>query len=146
MTRQMTMGRGELSHKKKKCKLSDAEIEEKLGISRKRHEDRNNICNDLPTGKLKIKDPSRDKMLYVDDAGREWRRNPDIFSSYHQPMPMLHALFHSIVDGLIFCIDFPVPNMKFISINDDGTWSEVICDRYTGELIVDPKYFGTSNF
>ncbi|KAL3926398.1 MAG: hypothetical protein SGARI_005626, partial [Bacillariaceae sp.] len=107
---------------------------------------RNDICNELPTGKLRIKDPSKDKMLYVDDAGREWRRNPDIVSSYHQPMSMPGAVFHSIVDMIICCVDFPVPNMKFISINEDGTWSEVICNRYTGELIVDPKYFGTSNY
>jgi len=136
----------ELSRKTKKTKKTDAEIEAMLGISRKKHESRNDICNDLPTGKMKIKDPAVDKMLYVDDAGRDWRRNPDIFSSYHQPMPMIHAVFHSIVDATIFCVDFPVPNMKFISENDDGTWSEVICNRYTGELIVDPKYFGTSNF
>ena len=140
------MPKQELSRKTKKHKLTDDEIEAKLGISRRKHEDRNNICNDLPTGKLRIKDFNKDKMLYVDDAGRDWRRNPDIFSSYHQPMSMINAVFHSIVDAVIFCVDFPVPNMKFISLNEDGTWSEVICNRYTGELIVDPKYFGTSNF
>ena len=80
------------------------------------------------------------------NAGREWRRNPDLFSSYHQPMSMLNALFHSLVDMVIFCVDFPVPNMKFIALNDDQTYSEIICNRYTGELIVDPRYFGTSNF
>lgn len=142
-----TVGRQELSRsrKPKKHSLSDHQIEQKLGISRDRHENRNDICNDLPTGKLKIKDPSN-KMLYVDDADREWRRNPDIFSSYHQPMSLINAVFHSLVNTIIFCIDFPVPNMKFISLNDDTTWSEVICNRYTGELIVDPRYFGTSNF
>jgi len=132
--------------KVKNTRKSDAEIEEKTGISREKHENRNEICNDLPTGKLRIKPGQTDKMLYVDDAGREWRRNPDIFSSYHQPMSMPSALFHSLVDMLIFCVDFPVPNMKFISINEDQTYSEVIANRYTGELIVDPKYFGTSNY
>lgn len=146
MRRLSTIHREELSRRKTKCKLSDDEIEAKIGCSRARHENRNGEINDLPTGKMKIKDPSKDKMLYVDDAGREWRRNPDIFSSYHQPMSMPNAVFHSIIDALIFCVDFPVPNMKFISINNDGTWSEVICNRYTGELIVDPKYFGTANF
>lgn len=136
----------ELKRTKKKSKLTDAEIEAKTGISREKHESRNNICNDMPTGKMKIKDPSVDKMLYVDDAGREWRRNPDIFSSYHQPMSLMGAICHSIIDALIFCVDFPVPNMKFISENEDKTWSEIVCNRYTGELIVDPKYFGTSNF
>jgi len=140
------MVKQELSRKPKKHSKTDHQIEEKLGISRDRHENRNDICNDLPTGKLKIKDSSKDKMLYVDDADREWRRNPDIFSSYHQPMSLINAIFHSLVDAIIFCVDFPVPNMKFISINDDNTWSEVICNRYTGELIVNPKYFGTSNF
>lgn len=131
--------------KVKKTKKTDEEIEAQCGISRERHENRNDECNELPTGKLRMSE--HDKMLYIDDAGREWRRNPDIFSSYHQPMSMPNALFHSIVDMLIFCIDFPVPNMKFISVNnEDGKWSEVICNRYTGELIVDPRYFGTSNF
>jgi len=125
-------------------KKSDEEIEKMTSISREKHENRNDICNELPTGKMRMSD--HDKMLYIDDAGREWRRNPDIFASYHQPMSMPAALFHSIVDAVIFCVDFPVPNMKFISINEDGTYSEVICNRYTGELIVDPKYFGTSNF
>ena len=134
-----------LSHKKKKTTKTDAEIEAKYGISRHQHEHRNDICNDLPTGKLKLKSPD-DKWMYVDDAGREWRRNPDIFSSYHQPMSLVNAIFHSIIDAAIFCVSFPVPNMKFISKNEDGTYSEVICNRYTGELVVDPKYFGTSNY
>jgi len=129
---------------KRKCKDSDARIEEKTGISREKHENRNEICNEMPTGKIRVTD--HDHMLYLDDAGREWRRNPDIFSSYHQPMSMPNALFHSLVDMLIFCVDFPVPNMKFIALNDDQTYSEIICNRYTGELIVDPRYFGTSNF
>jgi hypothetical protein len=136
----------ELKRTKKTCKLTDAEIEAKTGISREKHESRNNICNDLPTGKMRIKDPNVDKMLYVDEAGREWRRNPDIFSSYHQPMSLMGAICHSIIDAVIFCVDFPVPNMKFISENEDKTWSEVVCSRYTGELIVDPMYFGTANF
>ena len=131
--------------KSSKTKMSDEEIEAKTGISREKHECRNDLCNELPTGKLK-QQPAVHRMMYVDDAGRQWRRNPDIFSSYHQPMSMPNALFHSIVDMLIFCVDFPVPNMKFISLNEDGNWSEVICNRYTGELIVDPEYFGTSNF
>ena len=131
---------------KRKTKKTDAEVEALTGISREKHENRNDICNELPSGKLRIKDYTKDKMLYVDDAGREWRRNPDIFSSYHQPMSMPNAVFHSLIDGMFFCVKFPVPNMKFISINDDGTWSEVVCCRYTGELIVDPRIFGTSNF
>ena len=36
--------------------------------------------------------------------------------------------------------------MKFISENDDKTWSEVICNRYTGELVVDPRIIGTGNW
>lgn len=131
-----------LSRSTKEGTKTDAEIEEITGISREKHENRNDICNEFPTGKLK----QTSKWMYVDDAGREWRRNPDIFSSYHQPMSMIAAVFHSIVDAAIFCIDFPVPNLKFISQNEDGTYSEAICNRYTGELIVDPVYFGTSNY
>jgi len=136
----------EISRKKKKTTKTDDEIEAITTISRAKHENRNEICNELPTGKLQIKPGQTDTMLYVDDGGRLWRRNPDLMASYHQPMSMPNALFHSIIDAVIFCIDFPVPNMKFISINADQTYSEVICNRYTGELIVDPKYFGTSNY
>jgi len=124
----------------------DMRIHKELGISRERHENRNDICNEMPTGKLR-QSPGDDTMMYVDDAGRPWRRNPDLFSSFHQPLSLVNAIFHSLVDMIIFCVDFPVPNMKFISLNDsDGMWSEIICNRYTGELIVDPAYFGTSNF
>jgi len=123
----------------------DRSIEKELGISREKHENRNDMCNEMPTGKLRQSEDNT--MMYIDDAGREWRRNPDLFSSYHQPMSLVNAIFHSLVDMVIFCVDFPVPNMKFMSLNEsDGMWSEVICNRYTGELIVDPKYFGTSNF
>ena len=109
----------EISRKKKKTTKTDDEIEAITTISRAKHEDRNGICNELPTGKLQIKPGQTDTMLYVDDAGREWRRNPDLMASYHQPMSMPNALFHSIIDAVIFCVDFPVPNMKFISINAD---------------------------
>jgi len=129
---------------KRQSSERDVSIEQELGISREKHEDRNELCNDMPTGKLR--QSGDDKMMYVDDAGRGWRRNPDLFSSFHQPMSLVNAIFHSIVDMVIFCVDFPVPNMKFISLNEDQTWSEIVCNRYTGELIVDPAYFGTSNF
>jgi len=122
------------------------------GNSREAHEGRNGPNNELPTGKLQVKDNTDDtdnhnNMMYVDEAGREWRLNPDIAASFHQPtMGVVRAVLHSILDCVIFCVDFPVPNIKFISENDDKTWSEVICNRYTGELVVDPKIFGTANF
>ena len=97
----------EISRKKKKTTKTDDEIEAITNISRAKHENRNGICNELPTGKLKIKPGQTDTMLYVDDAKREWRRNPDLMASYHQPMSMPNALFHSIIDAVIFCVDFP---------------------------------------
>jgi len=131
--------------KVKKTRKTDLEIEQATGISRRVHERRNDQINELPTGKLTVTEEN--KMIYVDEAGRKWRLNPDIAASFHQPtMGVVHAFFHSILDCLIFCVDFPVPNIKFISMNDDNTWSEAICNRYTGELVVDPRYFGTANF
>ena len=131
--------------KVKKTTKTDLEIEQATGISRRVHEHRNDQINELPTGKLTVTEEN--KMIYVDEAGRKWRLNPDIAASFHQPsMGVVHAFFHSILDCLIFCVDFPVPNIKFISMNDDKTWSEAICNRYTGELVVDPRYFGTANF
>ena len=83
--------------KVKKTTKSDEQIEELTGISREKHENRNDICNELPTGKMRMSDD--DRMLYIDDAGRPWRRNPDIFSSYHQPMSLPSAILHSIIDA-----------------------------------------------
>ena len=39
-----------------------------------------------------------------------------------------------------------VPNLKFISPNADGKYSEVCANRYKGELVTDQKIIGTFNF
>lgn len=134
--------------KVKRTKKNDREIEQMTGISREVHECRNGQINEQPTGKLRA---SKDNdMIYVDEAvptGREWHLQNDFAASYHQPtLGCVRAFINSILDCVIFCVDFPVPNMKFISENDDKTWSEVICNRYTGELVVDPRIIGTGNW
>ena len=39
-----------------------------------------------------------------------------------------------------------VPNLKFISPNADGKYSEMCANRYKGELVTDQKIIGTFNF
>merc|ERR1739846_266585 len=51
----------------------------------------------------------------------------------------------SIISKYVFGL-LKVPNLKFVSQNEDKTYSEVCCDRYTGKLLIDPKIFGTYNF
>lgn len=38
-----------------------------------------------------------------------------------------------------------MPNLKFISPNADGKFSEICANRYTGELVIDQKILGTFN-
>jgi hypothetical protein len=120
----------------------DKEIEENTGISREKHENRNEL-NELPVGKLK---PNKeDKTLYTDDNGRAWKLNADFNASYHQPMHLYVAAVRSIFSNLV-CGIGQVPNVKFISPNEDKTYSEVVANRYTGELEMNPQIFGTYNF
>ena len=122
---------------------TDEEVLAETGISREQHENRN-MLNELPQGKMKpTKD--HDPLMYEDEDGRQWRLNPDFNAAYHQPMPLWFAAFRAIFSN-IFCGLFKVPNLKFISLNADGTFSEVVCNRYTGKLILDPNLFGTYNF
>ena len=121
---------------------TDAQIEKETGISRAQHENRNEL-NELPTKKLKPID--KEETLYEDGAGRVWRRNPDLNASYHQPMPLAIAAIRSIFSSVFFGIG-KVPNLKFMSPNADGTYSEVCANRYTGELIIDQEIMGTYNF
>lgn len=121
---------------------TDEDILAETGISRKQHENRNDL-NELPTGKLK---PTvDDAFLYEDEGGRLWRRNPDFNAAYHQPMPLWLAAVRAIISNIL-CGLFKVPNLKFISKNADGTFSEVCCNRYTGKIVLDPQIFGTYNF
>ena len=120
----------------------DKEIEEKTGISREKHENRNEL-NELPVGQLKQN--KEDKTVYTDDNGRLWKLNPNIAASYHQPMPLYVAAARSIFSSVFFGL-WQVPNLKFISLNKDKTYSEVVANRYTGELVMDPQIFGTYNF
>lgn len=39
-----------------------------------------------------------------------------------------------------------MPNLKFISPNGDGRYSEIVANRYTGELVIEQKIVGTYNF
>lgn len=120
----------------------DAAIEKFTGISRAQHENRNSL-NQLPSGKLKPKDG--EKKLYIDDAGRLWRRVPDIFASFHQPFPKNLAIIRSVLSFVTFGFT-KVPNLKFMGKNDDGTFAEVCVNRYSGKLIVDPALMGSHNF
>jgi hypothetical protein len=102
----------------------DKEIEERTGISREKHENRNEL-NELPVGQLK--QSKEDKTVYTDDNGRLWKLNPDIAASYHQPMHLWVAAARSIFSSIL-CGVGQVPN------------------RYTGELVMDPQIMGTFNF
>ena len=124
-------------------KLTDEEIFEKVGISRKDHENRNQF-NELPTGLMKKSE--HDKTLYIDEAGRQWKRNADFYASYHQPFPVWVAGARSILAKFLFLKCCRVPNLKFISQNEDKTYSEVCCNRKTGEVLVEPQILGTYNF
>lgn len=101
-----------------------------------------NTLNELPSGK--IKPTPDDNTLWIDDNDRLWKLNPEPAAAYHQPMPVPVAFVRAYI-GMIFpCCK--VPNLKFISPNDDGRYSEVCANRYTGELVIDQKIIGTFNF
>jgi hypothetical protein len=126
-----------------KKKNNDLETELETGIDRETHENRNDK-NELPVGKLTI--TPEDKMIYVDGAGRKWKRYPDHQAAYHQPIPVAIAYLRAVCSNVLMGVG-KVPNLKFTSKNEDGrTYSEVCCNRYTGELIVDQKLLGTLNF
>jgi hypothetical protein len=120
---------------------TDREIEKiVLGLSRKDHEDRN-LLNELPSGTMK---PSMvDPTIWKDDAGRPWKLNAEPNAAYHQPMPLAIAFIRGHIGGIIPCLK--VPNLKFISPNADGRYSEVCANRYTGELVIDQLIMGTFN-
>jgi hypothetical protein len=122
---------------------SDDLVEMETGVSREAHENRNER-NELPTGKMR--QTKLYKSLYVDEGGRVWRHIPDIKAAFHQPMHIVIAVLRAISSKMC-CGLGKVPNMKFLSKNRDGrTFSEVCCNRYTGELVIDPKFMGTLNF
>lgn len=120
---------------------SDAEIEAETGLTRENHENRN-IYNELPNGKLKPS-PS-DPTLWIDDDSRTWKLNAEPNAAYHQPMPLAVAFIRGHLGK--FIPSLKVPNLKFISPNADGMYSEVCANRYTGELVIDQKLMGTFNF
>jgi len=124
-----------------KAQKDDADIEKETGVSRQMHEDRNEL-NELPAGKLKV---TEDKTLWKDDNGRLWKLNPDHAAAYHQPMPLAVAFIRAIISEKLFGIG-KVPNLKFISPNEDKTYSEIVANRYTGELVIDQQLMGTYNF
>ena len=125
---------------KKKQQKCDEEVEALIGLSRKDHEYRN-IHNELPNGKLK---PSpEDYTIWIDDDSRPWKLNAEAYSAYHQPMPLAVAFIRGHLGKYIPFLK--VPNLKFISPNANGMYSEICANRYTGELVIDPKLFGTFN-
>jgi hypothetical protein len=124
-----------------KAQQDDAETEKETGVSRQMHEDRNKL-NELPAGKLKV---TEDKTLWKDDNGRLWKLNPDYAAAYHQPMPLAVAFIRGITSAALFGIG-KVPNLKFISPNKDKTYSEIVANRYTGELVIDQQLMGTYNY
>jgi hypothetical protein len=120
---------------------TDGEIEQRIGLSREDHENRNQL-NELPKGKLT---PSaEDPTIWKDDKGRPWKLNAEPNAAYHQPMPLAVAFIRAYLGRVI--PQLKVPNLKFISPNADGRYSEVCANRYTGELVIDQKIMGTFNF
>ncbi len=135
---------GTLGYKKLKGgsePLSDEEIEKKIGLSREDHENRN-LLNELPNGK--ISPSAEDPTVWLDDDGREWKLNAEPNAAYHQPMPVPVAFVRAHFANIFFGIG-KVPNLKFISPNADGRYSEICANRYTGELVIDQKILGTFN-
>jgi hypothetical protein len=119
----------------------DAKIEEMLGVSRADHENRNQF-NELPNGKL---NPSpEDETIWKDDDGRPWKLNAEQLAAYHQETWFVFAYITAQIGRVIPSVK--VPNLKFFSPNADGKFSEVIANRYTGELLIDQRYIGTYNF
>ena len=113
----------------------------KLKISKAEHENRNEL-NELPTGKLY---PSpEDYTIWKDDKGRPWKLIAEPYASYHQPMRKEIAFIRAHLGTIIPMLK--VPNLKFLSPNADGRYSEVCANRYTGELLTDQKIIGTFNF
>jgi hypothetical protein len=138
----------------------DDAIETLTGISREQHENRN-AFNELPTGKLhpakknEQGSTSKNAQFYLDEADRLWRRTPDLYSMFHQPFPVTVALIRSIVTPLTVGLT-QVPYIKLISPNAASSsdnyqeqqyrhFSEIVVNRYTGELIIDPQVMGTYN-
>mmetsp|Transcript_33322 Transcript_33322/g.56476 ORF Transcript_33322/g.56476 Transcript_33322/m.56476 type:complete len:184 (-) Transcript_33322:134-685(-) len=120
--------------------MSDEQIKQETGLSREDHENRNQF-NELPKGKIK---PSpEDKTIWTDDDGRPWKLNAEPNAAYHQPytvpIAFIRAHLSKFIPGL------KVPNLKFISPNADGKYSEIVANRYTGELIIEQNIMGTFN-
>jgi hypothetical protein len=119
---------------------SDKEIEQQIGLSREDHENRNKL-NELPAG-LMNPSPS-DPTLWMDEKGRPWKLNAEPNAAYHQPTGVAVSFVKAHLSK--FMPFLKVPNLKFISPNEDGRYSEVIADRYTGELVIVQKIMGTFN-
>ena len=120
--------------------ISDEQMKQETGISREDHENRNQF-NELPNGKIK---PSpEDKTIWTDDDGRPWKLNSEPYAAYHQPNPVAIAFIQAHLGEFIPYLK--VPNLKFISPNADGRYSEIVANRYTGELIIEQNIMGTFN-
>lgn len=112
-----------------------------LALSKEAHENRN-IYNELPKGVMVP--TAEDNTLWVDEAGRDWKQIEDPFTAYHQPMPVPVAFVRGYVGKVLPFLE--VPNLKFLSPNTDGRFSEICANRYTGELVIDQQLLGTFNF
>lgn len=120
--------------------LTDEEIEQQIGLSREAHENRNKL-NELPTGLL---NPSpSDPTIWKDEKGRPWKLNAEPNAAYHQPTSVPVSFIKAHLS--YWLPSLKVPNLKFISPNKDGRYSEVIANRYTGELVIEQKIMGTFN-
>lgn len=120
---------------------ADDEIEQRIGLSREDHENRNQL-NELPKGK--ISPSAEDPTIWTDANNRPWKLNAEPNAAYHQPMPVAVAFVRAYLGRII--PQLKVPNLKFISPNADGRYSEVCANRYTGELVIERKIMGTYNF
>jgi len=119
---------------------ADEETQELTGLSRAEHGNRNQR-NELPKGQLTA--TAEDPTMWKDEDGREWKLNAEQNAAYHQPMPVWIAFVRAILGRFIPFLK--VPNLKFISKNADGMYSEVCANRYTGELVIAQKIMGTFN-
>jgi len=124
-----------------RAQSTDDDIEQIIGLSRKEHENRNQL-NELPKGK--ISPSAEDPTIWTDANNRPWKLNAEPNAAYHQPMPVAVAFIRAYLGRII--PQLKVPNLKFISPNADGRYSEVCANRYTGELVIERKIMGTYNF
>ncbi|MFK8165185.1 MAG: hypothetical protein AB8H12_22255 [Lewinella sp.] len=103
-----------------------------------------NAYNDRPAGKLTLFQDS----LYKDSIGREWIRLPHHMNAFHQPESPIAAPaapYGSSLNSLNFVYEPENPNLKFLSITEDGGSMEAILQP-DGTYLEDGPLLGTYNY